>query len=257
MKRVLMSALALAFLGACGDADDGSMTMMSTPPPTVPALAPGMAMISGHVLTADQQPVAGATVAMATVSLTLGKEVATTDADGAFTLTVPGATTVTLRADATGFTRALGNSVIVAAGTATTGFELVMVPTTSMDSLSAMVGGARVADFGALAVDIVSKSGACDPAGGTITIEPAGFGKVFYGKPDDGMPDQALTAIQPGAMTAAWILGVLPPGVYYRLKFSNPGCTPTAMPVEWAGRNYNGNVQIESKAVSRALIFVD
>jgi hypothetical protein len=258
MKRLLMSAagLALLGLGACGGAEDPK-TMMSAVPPTAMVPAPGMAMVSGHVLTAAQQPVVGAKVSLATVVLGQSNEVATTDDDGAFTLTVPGNSTVSLRADATGYTRALGNSVIIAAGGVTTGFELVMVPADSVDGLSAMVGGARAAEYGMLAVDIISKSGACDPAGGKITIEPAAFGKVFYGKLDDGMPDQTLTAVQPGVMNAAWILGVLPPGIYYRLKFENPGCTMTSMPVDWAGRSYDGRVQMESKAVSRALIFVE
>jgi hypothetical protein len=255
MKRFTLSAVAIGLLGACGGAETPA-TMMSTPPPT-PMVAPGMAMVSGHVLTAAQLPIAGASVSLATVVLGQNKDPVVTNDEGSFTMTVPGDTTVTLRAEAPGYTRALGNSVIIPAGGVTSGFELVMVPTTSMDALSALVGGPRAAEYAALAVDVVSKSGVCDPAGGKITIEPSAFGKVIYGRPDDGMPDQTLTAVQPGTQPAAWILGVLPPGIYYRLKFENQGCTAMAMPVDWAGRSYDGHVQIESKAVSRALIFVE
>ena len=107
----------------------------------------------------------------------------------------------------------------------------MLVPPAQIDQLSAMMGGARVADYGAAAIEVRSLSGACDPTGGKVTIEPSEVGRVLYSKANSATPDNALVAIQTGARPAAWLLGVLPPGSYYRLKFE-AGCTQKAWPVD-------------------------
>jgi Carboxypeptidase regulatory-like domain len=249
-QAVSAMTVALVALVGCGEGGGGTMS----PAPMVPGLAPGMAMLAGRVLSADQMPIAGAAVSIASVTNQQSGAMATTDAEGRFRMTVPGDTTVTPRADAAGFTRALGNSIIIPSGTMSEGFDLLMLPTDRMMEFSAK-GGTRT-DYGAIAVDVLSLAGACDPVGGKITIAPAEFGKVFHTKAGTWAPDETVTTVEAAARPTAWILGVVPPGTYYRLKFEKPGCTEAAMPLDFAGRNYTGHLPVETKAVSHATIFV-
>jgi hypothetical protein len=132
----------------------------------------------------------------------------------------------------------------------------MMVPPARIDELN-MMGGPRVADYGVVAVDVVSVSGACDPTGGTVSINPAPLGRVFYGKADQSLPDSTTMTMQAGARPSAWVLGVLPPGAYYQLKFVKAGCTPRALPAAYSGRSYSGDLPIQAKALSHALLLVD
>jgi phage-related protein len=66
-----------------------------------------------------------------------------------------------------------------------------------------------------------------------------------------------LTSVQSGAEPAAWIVGTLPPGTYYRFKFEKAGCVQKLGAVEWNGRSYDGHLPIEAKAVSSGILFVE
>jgi hypothetical protein len=66
-----------------------------------------------------------------------------------------------------------------------------------------------------------------------------------------------LTTVQAGAPPAARIVGTLPPGSYNQLHITKAGCTQKAMPMEWEGRSYTGQLPLEAKAFSHGMLFVD
>jgi hypothetical protein len=229
-----------------------------TPPPSMPTLNPGTATLRGRVLkAADGLPIAGATISVLDMPAGETPRTTTSSPSGAWELTVPGSTSITVRADATDFASSFPNSISVTKGMSSAELDILMVPATQIDQLSAMMGGARVAEYGVAAIEVRSLTGACDPTGGKVTIEPSEFGKVVYSKPNTATPDTTLGTIQNGARPAAWLLGVLPPGVYYQLKFVKAGCAQKAWPVDYKGRSYSGRLPIASKALSHGVLFVD
>ena len=253
MFRTGLAGLVLATtIGACGGGDE-LMDPMSMPPP-VQTLAPGMAMLKGEVAAVGGAPIAGAKVTM--LSTAIGKDVsAMTAADGSFALTVPGDSAVTLRVEATGYAPTRAATVMLGKNEVSEGMELLMVPTARVDELSAL-GGPRPAEYAVIGVEVRAAS-ACDPTGGSIALSPVPGAKVVYNQANSATPDATLTSVQAGARPAAWILGTLPPGFYYNLHFSKPGCTQKAMPMEWEGRSYTGQLSLEAKGFSHGMLFVD
>ncbi len=227
-------------------------------PPKAPTLNPGMATLRGKVVDASRQPVAGATVTVLDAPALEAPRVATSGTDGTWELSVPGATTISVRAEAMalGFAPTRTNAFLIPKGQTSSELELMMVAPTYIEQMSAIMGGARVGDYGLLAVEVRSL-GPCDPTGGKIVIEPTQLGKVLYSKANEAAPDSTLTTIQAGARPAAWLLGVLPPGSYYRVRFEKAGCTEKAWPVDFQGRSYDGKLPIASKELSHGLLFVD
>jgi hypothetical protein len=256
MNRVTCALAGASFLIAVGCGGEGVEPAPSAPP-TMPVTNPGTATVRGKVVNADRQAIAGAILRVLDMPAGETPRTTTSAADGSWELTIPGNTSVSIRAEATDFAPTLGNTLSVVKGQTSAELELMLVPVAQIDQLSAMMGGARVAESGVAAVEVRSLTGACDPSGGKVTIAPAEFGKVVYSKPSTATPDATLAAIQTGARPAAWLVGVLPPGVYYQLKFEKAGCTPKAWPVEYKGRSYSGRLPIASKALSHGVLFVD
>jgi hypothetical protein len=252
VSATIRGALALLAFGCMGQ----EIVPAVSPPPVLPVLAPGMAMLRGRVVQIDGQPVAGATVTVLDRPASEVARTATSGVDGSWELVVPGSTTVTLRAEASGFAGALSGSFQVLKGQTSTELELMVLPPAFIDMLTA-TAGPRPAEYGVVALDVRSLGGACDPVGGTITIEPSQLGRVLYSRANGFTANPNLTAIQPGAHPAGWLIGVLPPGAYYRLTFAKTGCTPKAAPVEYRGRRYDGTWHIASKILSNGLLFVE
>jgi len=250
---VSVGALVLAAAACSGE----GLGPLPSEPPVPPVLNPGMATVAGRVLNADGQAIAGATVSMLDLPAGDGPRVATSGADGSWQLTIPGATWAALRVEAAGFAATRSNTFSVAKGQTSTELDLIMVQPAQIEQMSAMMGGARVADYGLVALEVRSLSGACDPTGGKISIEPTQLGRVVYSRANDSEPDAGLTTMQKGARPAAWLLGVLPPGNYYRLAFAKTGCTQKSGAVEYKGRSYDGKLPIASKELSHGLLFVE
>ena len=252
LRTGLTSLLLAASIGACGG-DDDLPDPMSTPPP-VQMLAPGMAMLRGEVSKVEGGPIAGAKLTM--LSTAIGKDVSTTTgADGKWSLTVPGDTAVSLRVEAMGYAPTRAPTVMVGKNKVSEDMELFMVPTARVDQLNAM-GGPRAAEYAVIGVD-VRATGACDPEDGQISLSPVPTAKVIYNQANSATPDPSLTAVQAGARPAAWIVGILPPGTYYQLHFTEPFCTQKQMPMEWEGRSYTGQLSLEAKAFSHGMLFVE
>jgi Carboxypeptidase regulatory-like domain len=247
-----LAPLALAAIGCIGEETGHPPST----PPTMPMLEPGMATVRGRVVNVDRQGVASAAISVLDMPAGSAPRTTTSTADGSWELTVPGNTTITLRAAANGLAGTLTSAFHVAKGQTSTELELLMLPTAMIDQLNAL-GGSRPADYGVVALDVVSVSGACDPVGGKITIEPTQLGKIVYARANGSIPQSALTAIQTGARPHAWLVGVLPPGTYYRLTFANAGCTAKTLPVEYRNRSYDGTLNIATKTLSNGLLFVE
>jgi hypothetical protein len=252
MNLVWTALLQMGVLAMQGcQADDTPEPTPSTPP-TVPKVEAGMATIEGRVLSMANAPIVGATVtAIESGASTM------TDGDGHWSLTILGDSTVTFAAEMAGFAKTLSGTLQVAKGGASNDLDLRMVETERMDHL-AMLGGRPTTAAGAMAVEVRSLSGACDPAGGHLTFSPSSLGRVVYGKPGEaGTADETLTEVQGEALPHAWVTGLPPPGFYYQLGFDKPGCKVTTAPVEQSGRLYAGRVPIQAGALSQAILFVE
>jgi hypothetical protein len=255
MSRAWLASVAVLLLVGFGCGGEAG-----TPPsevPLHPMLNPGMAMVSGRVIDSARQPIAGATVTVIDRAVTDPLWRDSTGVDGGWQLAVPGLTTVTLQVEAAGYAPTLSNSFTVAKNGTSTELDLMLIPPAKVDQLSALMGGARVAEYGVAAIEVRSLSGACDPAGATVTLEPTAFGKVFYNKASAPDPDTTLTTVQVGARPSVWLAGVLPSGAYYHLTFQKAGCTQKTGVVEYRGRRYDGELPIVTKALSHGLLFVE
>jgi hypothetical protein len=221
--------------------------------PTPPQLMQGMGLLRGDVTDLQGKAVPDATVSV----LETGAQT-TSDGEGHYQLMVTAGSTITVRTEAAGFAPGLANAVIVADGQTSTGHDLALVSKEHLAALAQLAGTGPM-DRGVVAVTIKSMSGACQPEGGLVAIEPRAFGRVVYARPDaDATPEPSLTAMQAGSTrVGAWILGVVPPGAYYSLSFSKPGCNPLPFPVEVGQRSYTGALPIQAGAVSHALVFTE
>jgi hypothetical protein len=222
----------------------------------MPTLNPGMAMLEGRVADTDGAPLAEATVTV--LDSAYGAEMATTTtgSDGRFMLSLLARTTITLRAEATGYARGYVGSFEIERDATSRDLELFLIPTARLEQLNSGAGD-QAAQAGVVALQVRSTSESCDPAGGTITMEPAALGHVVYARPGDGTPDDSLAGVQSETRPMAWVLGVRGPGAYYRFRFDKPGCTQKSGPVSWAGRAYTGQLSVEAKALTYGELFVE
>ncbi len=251
--RAATAALsALAAIGCQG----GGVDDPPSDPPMRPAVEPGMATLQGRVLDLAGQPVAGATVTVLQTPASETTPTATSSASGAWELTIPGDTTVILRVEAAGFAPTLSNGVSVTKDGSSADLDLLVIASDKLDQLNTM-GGSRPTEYGLAALEVRSLDGRCDPAGGTITIDPGPLGKVMYSRTSDSMPDRDLTAAQAGVRPAAWVLGLLAPGAYYQFRFQKAGCTAAAAPATYKGRTYDGSLSIAAKTLSHGVLFVE
>jgi hypothetical protein len=260
MVRVFSPAVRVAaveaFLLAAAGCQGGEVTHPPSDPPMRPTVEPGMATLQGRVLDLDGRPIAGATVSVLQAPASEDVRTATSSATGTWELTIPGDWTVTLKAEAGAtFAPTLSNAVAVPKDGTSAELDLLMVTPAQVDQLN-MMGGMRPNDYGVVALEVVSLSGGCVPTGGTVSIDPAPLGKVMYSRAKDSMPDDSLTAMQAGVRPAAWVLGALPPGTYYRFRFDKAGCSAAPAPVTYKGRSYDGTLTIGAKTLSHGLLFV-
>ena len=254
-SRLVRAAFNLAVVAAFALGCDADATPGRPKPgvPQAPQLEPGMALLRGAVTDLQGNAIAGAAV----VVLETGAQTSTGD-DGRWELMVAAASTVTVRAEATGFAPALAGAVILASGQTSAGHDLALVTSARLDAL-AQLGGPPGTGRGVIAVTIQSMSGACHPEGGLLMLEPSAFGRIVYAQPDaDATPEPSLTAMQTAsARVGAWIVGVVPPGAYYTLRFAKPGCNPLPFPVDVTESSHTGQLAIQAGAVSHAIVFTE
>jgi hypothetical protein len=249
---ILIAAFAALAIGGC---ETDPAAPISSTPPAVPALAPGMAMAEGRVLDPAGQAVAGAAVALLEAPVDGAARTALTDAGGRWQLVIPADTSVTLHATAAGFAPTRFGSFLVAAGTMASDLDLLMLPRAELERLNVEAGG-RATEDGLAAIEVVSL-GSCVATGGRVALDPERAGQVVYGAGKAVAPDPDADSIQLGARPAAWLLGVRPPGVYYRLRFENPGCTQKVGPIEHHGRIHQGGLSFSPGTLTQGLLFAE
>jgi hypothetical protein len=248
MKLRMITLVAWGGLALACDKNEVAMPAV-TPAPT-PHPMPGMAVVDGHTLDLDGKGISGAVVTVAETGVQ-----ATSDADGHWQLTVGGNSTINLRVEAMGFARTIAPPMIPASDNASLGVDVVMVPAAKIDELNKVAGkGSDVA--GVAAVQIRSRSAACDPEGGTVVLNPEGLGRVVYAS-GGVMEDPSLVAVKSGSPVAAWIAGMTTAGAYSSVTFQKEGCHQVALPVQDGALTYMGMVHVEPGTLSQVILFVE
>ncbi len=228
--------------------------------PTHPADNPGVqdmaaaaAMLSGHVLDETGAPVMGATVQVVET-----KVMATTAADGSFTVAVPGDTTFVLHGSLAGRADTRVQALSVPAGTASSGLDVYLLPQAQVDAANQM-GGGTPTTRAVVAVIVSSLSGKYTEDGATVALEPAYAGTALYAGAGPGVvaPDAQQPSIAPGALVGAWLVSVTPPSTYYAISVEKSGCAQVPFPVTSAGRVYTGGFQVKEGGLTQFNVFVE
>jgi len=208
MKTLPLFALASTLcLIACGD-DGGGMAM-----PDVPSNIPAMITISGvasEITTGGRQPQAGVAITVHKVSDDSLQGMATTDANGAFSITVP-----TNGAPVDGYLKAsksgLKDTFLYPPFPLSSDFSGVttLMLTPGTQGLANMVGGAAQPDptkgwIGLLVLDGPSTS-ATPVMGATISANPTG--EIRYNG-SAGIPQSAAQAMSTAADGIAYVMNV-------------------------------------------------
>jgi hypothetical protein len=222
--------------------------------PTMPMPMPGQAMLAGVVRDATGAAVAGATLRIAETDAT-----ATSDATGAYSITVPSDSTVTVVASATGFAKTYEESVTLTDGTAATGFDVRLLAPADVTAKSALAGVATPDKLGVWAVRLSSSGTGCSVAGATLAIWPPDAGTIVYSQPGTGgaldQPDSTLQAVQAGTDVAAWLVAVVPPGNMLSLTVTQSGCQLATAPSA-GGMLFTGGLRADAGALTEARLFL-
>lgn len=214
----------LLVFAACADHPVGTF-------PETPTTGTDQATVTGRVVDVAGVPLAGATVALRSIDTH-----ATTDAAGAFSLTVPANTTLTLSATAPGMATTLVQQFLMSPS-AHTAFDISVFTSDHVKNLAAMGTNAM---GGVIAIAVKSLSGAPVSPGATLELTPDNLGRVMYAPAGNGMadPDPTMMTLVPGSTPIAWALGVQPHVTI--MKLSLHGVTQAGPPyaiddVVWPG----------------------
>jgi hypothetical protein len=259
-SAAIIPALVALLATACGTnktegASDGAVTNV----PTMPDVMPGQATLGGHVLDANGQAVPGAVVKIAETDKT-----ATSDASGAYQIAVPSDSTVTLTASATGMANTFRESVVLAAGTVVSNFDVLLLPTAQVTMIDMLGPAGLAATRGAVAVRLHVMSGsACVATGARVTVFPTTAATVLYSAPATvagglDMPDSTLKAVQAGTQIAAWLVDALPPGNMnlLRIDVQQTGCQLMPQSPSLGGLMFPGLREVAAATLTEADLFL-
>ena len=242
--------------GACGS-EQGPSTLPAELPPTMPDPMPGQASLGGVVRDANGQGVAGAVIKVAETDQT-----ATADSSGAYQLTVPSDSTLTLKATATGMAPTFRESVSVAAGATVGDFDLLLLSSDQVTAIDTLGAPGQEMSRGAMAVKLHSLDATCVTAGALVSIFPPNAGTVVYSSPAAttggvDMPDPTIAAVQAGTSISFWLAGALPPGNMNLLQMSvqQNGCQLVSSPTS-GSVTYPGLRQVAAGALTQADLFL-
>jgi hypothetical protein len=253
-----MLACALA-LGACQSgtavpnmqAGDGGFV------PVMPMPMPGQATLAGHVTDSAGNPIVGATVVIAETD---GNAV--TDAGGAYSMTVPSDSTLTVKATATNFAPAYRGSIMLAAQTALDTFDVTMLTPTEVAADNALITSVTTpATRGLVALRLHSVNAACSLAGAHLAVSPPDAATVVYAQPSTtgGMdqPDLTVDGVQDGASIGVWLVDAFPPASWVTISISQPGCALMASSPSMNGMMFTGAWRADAAAFTEADLFFD
>jgi hypothetical protein len=217
--------------------------------PTTPVAMTGTAQVSGLVRDGAGNPVAGATIKVAEVDMA-----ATSDAGGAYALTVPADSTLTLVTTAMGFATTFRGSMILAEGSKAAGFNVMLLTAAEVTRMNT-----QAATHGLVAVHLHSMNPACITAGARVSVWPPLAATIAYGRPSatGGLdePDPALSGVEAGAHVDAWLADAIPPGNMFEIRVDQTGCTPTQAPSQ-GGLLLTGERRVDAQALTEIDLFL-
>jgi Carboxypeptidase regulatory-like domain len=236
---------------------EGASTM-SIDIPTMPHPMPGQATLGGHVRDANGQAVSGATVKIAETGAKT-----TSDASGAYQLAVPSDSTLTLTATATGTANTFRESVVLAAGSAISDFDVLLLPIAQITAINMLGPAAQVIPRGVMAVRLHVMGSACVPAGAHVTVYPTTAATVVYSAKAASsggldMPDRTVQDVQAGTQIAVWLAAVMPPGNMNLLQIDvqKAGCQLMPQSPSLGGLMFPGLRQVAATSLSEADLFL-
>jgi hypothetical protein len=220
--------------------------------PTTPVPLTGRAELAGVVRDGAGSGVSGATIRVAETDAT-----ATADATGAWAMTVPSDSTLTLVTSADGYATTFRESIVVAEGAAVTGFDVTLLPAGDVARLDALAPGDPTTR-GLMALRLHSLSATCATAGAKVSVWPPLAATVVYARPGAGgvdEPDPTLVSVQDGTRVDVWLAGAIPPGNLYQITIEQPGCAPADAP-SMGGVALTGLRHVDAQAYAEADLFL-
>jgi hypothetical protein len=249
-------ALASLLAGACGNSKPvaGSPAEMSVVPMT-PVPMPGHASVSGVVRDGAGTSVAGATIRIAETDATT-----MTDEAGTYTFMVPADSTLTFVTTAPGFAASFHESIVLADGATTAGFDVMLLPTADVARIDALGAADQAATRGLMAVRLHSMNPACVTAGARVTVWPPLAATVVYSRPsgtgDVDQPDPSLTNVQSGAHVDLWLVGAIPPGNMFGINVEQAGCATADQAPSLGGLQLTGLRHVDVQSLSEVDVFL-
>jgi hypothetical protein len=237
------------------------MTAAGNPPVEVPMTPPpdmaGHALLTGGVTDANGGVVAGATIVVAETD-----GAAMTDVGGAYQLSVPSDSTVTLVTSATGFATTYRESVILAQESAAAGFDVLLLPPDQITALNSLaVTPDRAPTLGLMAVRLHSLNSNCATVGAHLTVWPPLAATVMYSRPSTSgsldEPDPTVDGVQAGGHVDAWLVGVMVPGNQLTISLDQPHCQLLGSSPSLNGLVYPGLRRSDAQALTLIDLFLD
>jgi Carboxypeptidase regulatory-like domain len=240
----------------CGDQrSPGTLPVTAVNPPAMPMPVVGQAMVAGRVVGVDGRGIAGATILIAETDATT-----TSDADGAYQLSVPSDSTVTLVATGAGLASTFRESVIVASQAVVTGFDFLLLLPDKVTAINALGVPGQEATRGVMAVRLHSMDPACLTEGAEVSVWPPLATTVVYSRPNPSgtfdEPDPDLTAVLPGARIDLWMVGTVPPGNGLVISVHKAGCSLLNQSPSIGGVVFSGQRHVLSQSITEADLFL-
>ncbi len=228
---------------ACGPA------LKKSDVPTTPMVEVDRATVHGVIRDPSGIALEGVQVVVAETD-----DVTLTDATGAFTLSIPADTTVTLRAlKPIVYTSTTLQSFVAPAGARLEGLDVILLAGSTLGAFNQMVNPNE--DRAVVAVNVVSVSGRCSAVGATVALTPAMEGTPFYVRTNDNRPDGSLRAIQADAHPQAWVISV-PPTTGESIAVTQSGCRALTYPVSWRGVTWQAPLRL-TKGLTQTWSFLE
>ncbi len=220
--------------------------------PVTPTVEVGRATVSGRVVDLSNIPVPAMTVSCAE-----SDDSFVTGADGAWSLSVPADTSITLRVVAVDplsvYRDTSFGPMQLSNKQSLDNLELLSVPGSTVGGLNGIASGDE--NRGVIALQVVSVTGKCSSDDATVSVEGTATARAVYNLAGTSQPDRDLTKMQPGTRPQAWLAGVAP-GSYYSVKFSKPGCNQLPYPVAYGRVSWLDGFRIQSKALTMVTVFI-
>jgi hypothetical protein len=240
----------LLFCAACQQPRSADPLPKPPPPPDL-----SYATLSGRVHDGNDLPVENVIVTVSETDQTY-----TTAADGLYALKVPAQSLFTVRTYKPLYAGTSLTPMYLEPDRVVAGLDILVVPGPSISAYNAQAGPDE--NRGVLAVQVISISGQCDAAGGTVsvlnpeTLQPMPGALALYVKPGTSQPDRAVTAMENGSKPNAWLVGV-PEGQNFPIRFDKAGCAALPFPVSYQTLQWQPGLRVASAGLTQVPVFVE